>query len=292
MPFSLDKSYVFLKMLVLLKFLLISGVILTSFYGCSNDEQDITSSIQFDKNNSSKTEDQTLVIGGYANGCMHHAQPLQDKGIKLQVMRPSRNRIWGDASLLEYLNHLADDIHHNHPWPGILVGDLSQKKGGRMKSSHKSHQNGLDVDIWLDPAPNYILSQKEREHKSATSHVRRNMTIRPSWTDAHRDFILRTADAKNVERIFINAALKKDLCSYSKNTALLHKIRPWYGHDDHIHVRLKCPEGAVDCTPQASVPAGSGCDALQWWFSKDASTPKSSGKKQKKKDPVKHPKCL
>ena len=54
----------------------------------------------------------------------------------------------------------------------------------------------------------------------------------------------------------------------------MNKIRPWYGHDDHFHVRLDCPEGATLCEPQEAAPPGDGCgDDLAWWFTDEPYKP-------------------
>ena len=45
-------------------------------------------------------------------------------------------------------------------WPGLLLGDISQPRGGPMLSGHASHQIGLDADIWLNPMPNRKLSAR------------------------------------------------------------------------------------------------------------------------------------
>ena len=45
----------------------------------------------------------------------------------------------------------------------------------------------------------------------------------------------------------------------------LNKIRPWYGHHYHFHVRLRCPAGSVGCENQAPPPAGDGCADAQRW---------------------------
>ena len=45
----------------------------------------------------------------------------------------------------------------------------------------------------------------------------------------------------------------------------LRKIRPWYGHHYHFHVRLSCPRGAKNCENQVAPPAGDGCDDAQEW---------------------------
>ena len=48
------------------------------------------------------------------------------------------------------------------------------------------------------------------------------------------------------------------------------KIRPIYGHDEHFHIRIKCPADSPGCKPQAAVAPGDGCDkSLAWWFTQE-----------------------
>ena len=49
------------------------------------------------------------------------------------------------------------------------------------------------------------------------------------------------------------------------------KIRPWYGHHDHYHVRLKCPEKSPHCVTQEKVTEPI-CDSeeLEEWFTDEA----------------------
>jgi penicillin-insensitive murein endopeptidase len=76
---------------------------------------------------------------------------------------------------------------------------------------------------------------------------------------------LATEDPR-VDRIFVHPTIKAALCRMP-DRSWLHKIRPWYGHDEHFHVRLACPADSPDCTGQAPVPSGDGCDAsLAWWL--------------------------
>ena len=72
----------------------------------------------------------------------------------------------------------------------------------------------------------------------------------------------------HVSEIFVNPAIKLKLCQTAQgDRSWLQKIRPWFGHDSHFHVRLTCPSGAAYCENQAPVPAGEGCDAeLYSWF--------------------------
>ena len=88
------------------------------------------------------------------------------------------------------------------------------------------------------------------------------------WTPAHVNVIKAAAQDSQVARIFVNAAIKKALCREAGNDrAWLSKVRPWWGHDYHFHVRLTCPADRPECTPQRG-PAGDGCgNELDHWFS-------------------------
>src|SRR5215475_6016150 len=108
-------------------------------------------------------------IGFYAKGCLAGAKALPIDGPAWQAMRLSRNRNWGHPELIGVVEKLAVDARQHDGWPGLLVGDISQPRGGPMLTGHASHQVGLDADIWLTPMPDRRLSEKEREDLSATS---------------------------------------------------------------------------------------------------------------------------
>lgn len=219
------------------------------------------------------TKAPSQVIGGYTRGCLDGAQVLPLDGTGYQVMRPSRNRFYGHPDLIEVIRWLGQTAVAQG-WPGILVGDLAQARGGPMRSGHASHQTGLDADIWFRPAPPRELSFKEREEISATSFVAANGGALDArrWTEAHSRLLRAAASHPKVERIFVNPAIKQHLCSMSRgDRAWLRKIRPWWGHDDHFHIRLRCPHGSRACSVQAPPPAGDGCDeSLAWWMSGEA----------------------
>jgi penicillin-insensitive murein endopeptidase len=85
--------------------------------------------------------------------------------------------------------------------------------------------------------------------------------------------------------VLVNAAIKKRLCEIdgTHHYAWMSKVRPWYGHADHIHVRLKCPADSPNCRHQDPVPAGDGCETkdLAFWFSDKVLHPKPSPKPAK-----------
>jgi len=211
-------------------------------------------------------------IGSYARGCLAGADPLPLDGPTWQVMRLSRNRNWGLPILVAFIEKLATDAHDKDSWPGLLIGDMSQPRGGPMTSGHASHQIGLDVDVWFDPMPPYVMTREEREDRSATSYIKSgtNTQLRQDlWTDAHSRLVKRAASYPEVERIFVNAGVKKELCDTAgKDRGWLRKVRPWYLHDDHLHIRLSCPPGMAGCVSQDAVPEGDGCgENLRYWLS-------------------------
>jgi penicillin-insensitive murein endopeptidase len=218
-------------------------------------------------------------IGFYAKGCLAGAQALPVNGKTWQVMRLSRNRNWAHPDMIRLLERLSDKVHEVAGWPGLLVGDLSQPRGGPMLTGHASHQVGLDADIWLMPMPDRELSRVEREEMSATTVVRPDrLDIDPKvWTPSHLLVIRAAGQQPQVERIFVNAAIKKALCREAKgDRTWLSKVRPMYGHDYHFHIRIKCPAADKECESQPPPSADEGCSAkdLAYWFSEPVLHPR------------------
>jgi penicillin-insensitive murein endopeptidase len=216
-------------------------------------------------------------IGAYSKGCLAGATELPADGRYWQVMRPSRNRAWGHPVLIGFLEQLAAQADGTG-WPGLLVGDIGQPRGGPMLTGHESHQIGLDADIWLTPMPDRRLSVAERDNMSATNVVAEGGDdIDPNvWHPQHRQLLEAAARGAGTARIFVNPAIKRALCREAgADRDWLRRIRPWWGHDYHFHLRLRCPRGETECHDQAEPPAGDGCGAeLDWWFTPEAKHPK------------------
>lgn len=222
-------------------------------------------------------------IGWYSKGCLAGGVHLADAGPDWQTMRPSRNRAWGHPKLLALIKRLASESKQDG-WSGLLVGDISQPRGGPMLTGHASHQVGLDADIWLTPMPNRLLTRREREETSATSMLdKTSLSVDPkAFTPAHVALIKRAASYPQVERVFVHPAIKKALCEAAgKDRAWLYKVRPIWGHFYHFHIRIGCPNG--DCEAQPAVKAEDGCGPeLKSWL-KDI---EASLKKAKQKTPA------
>ena len=206
-------------------------------------------------------------FGGYAKGCVAGAVELPQSGPTWQAMRLSRNRNWAQPVTVDYIKRLSARVAKLPDWNGLYVGDMSQPRGGPMLTGHRSHQNGLDVDIWMLPGNDLTLSVKEREEISSISmRTAKGAYVNERWTNSYHEVIKAAALDPLVTRIFIFPGAKVHMCEHEKgDRAWLRKIRPWWGHHYHFHVRLKCPDGQAGCVDQAPPPLGDGCADAQKW---------------------------
>ncbi len=206
-------------------------------------------------------------FGSYAKGCLAGGVQLAATGPSWLQMRVARNRSWGHPSLVKYIQRLSKKTARMQGSKGLYLSDLSQPRGGPMTSGHRSHQIGLDADIWLMPATNLNLSIRQRANLSAVSYRRhKGAFVNSKWGPYQHAMLKAAAKDPAVARIFIFPGAKVQMCKDEKgDRRWLNKIRPWWGHHYHFHVRLKCPKGAKGCINQAPPPAGDGCADAQKW---------------------------
>ena len=206
-------------------------------------------------------------FGSYAKGCIAGAEQLPETGPTWQAMRLSRNRNWGHPETIDFIKDLSAYAAKQPGWNGLYIGDISQPRGGPMLSGHRSHQLGLDADIWMLATSQLNLSRKQRENISSVS-LRRDggAYVNISWSGAHHRIMKKAAQDKRTARIFVFPGAKVQMCKDEKgNRKWLRKIRPWWGHHYHFHVRLACPRGARGCVNQSPPPRGDGCADAQKW---------------------------
>lgn len=215
-------------------------------------------------------------LGSYAKGCAAGSVALPETGPTWQAMRLSRNRNWGHPTTIDFIQKLSAKAALLPGWNGLYIGDISQPRGGPMLSGHRSHQIGLDIDIWMLPAKNLNLSRREREKISSISLRRaKGAYINDKFTRQHMEIMKAAAKDKRTARIFVFPGAKVAMCNAEKgNRRWLRKIRPWYGHHYHFHVRLACPKGARGCKDQNLPPAGDGCADAQKWVNDILNPPK------------------
>ena len=213
------------------------------------------------------SEQRPQPLGSYAKGCLAGGAQLPETGPTWQAMRLSRNRNWGHPETVQFIKDLSVKAARQPGWEGLYIGDISQPRGGPMLSGHASHQIGLDADIWMRAPKTLSLTANERENISSISMRKNNGAYtNDKWTRQHHEILKAAASDPRVARIFVFPGAKVQMCKdETGDRAWLRKIRPWWGHHYHFHVRLKCPKDAKNCIDQAPPPAGDGCKGADRW---------------------------
>jgi penicillin-insensitive murein endopeptidase len=212
-------------------------------------------------------------IGTASAGCLKGGMPLSQDGKAYVLMRPVRGRFFGHARLVDLIQTVGHQNYKVSRYP-LLIGDLSLPRGGPTLSAHSSHQTGLDVDIWYQQAKwsKRYASPRMRESLSALGMVDHKKTkVNRNFGKNQISLLRQFAEKENVDRILVHYAIKKELCDRLPNESWIHKIRPWFGHDHHFHVRIKCSDQDKGCKNGDPIPPGNGCDStLAWWWSDEA----------------------
>jgi len=236
-------------------------------------------------------------VGTYNNGCLLGGAGLPETGEGFQVIRTSRNRFYGHPNLINFIKSLAIATKAKG-LDDLLIADMSMPRGGSFKSGHASHQTGLDVDIWLQSFDQKLsIQQRETVERLDVVNKKQFKVKTASWDPDHVTLIKEAAKSDQVARIFVSPVIKQQLCDMEfTDDAWLNKVRPWWGHTYHMHVRLTCPKENSHCINQKQVSDTNGCNELAWWrnqFTKPAkkSTLKAEKKKVKRKVKIKPEQC-
>lgn len=208
-------------------------------------------------------------IGAPSAGCLRGGIALERKGKGFQLMRPERKRNYGHPRLVTLLRQIGSEFASSKK-PKLMIGDLGQPRGGPTMSAHATHQNGLDADIWYAGKAAPMVDKKK--FKTTRAFSKNQIAL-----------LKRFAESEEVDRILVHFAIKRELCSRQASEPWIRKLRPWFGHDHHFHVRLLCTAYDATCKRGDPIPEGNGCDkTLEWWFSDEARAEeaKNLGKQQ------------
>ena len=166
------------------------------------------------------------------------------------ILVPSIERYYGTWDLVEMMKHLSQVTKQSLPDYKLYMKDASKKNGGFLgtsrKSGHKSHQNGLDIDVA------YLVSTPQRQSRFTNivenGRLAKDVYIEETWK------VFKAALSHPMgEIIFTNAPLKKALCAFAKkekdpkSIQVLKRIRVEKGHQNHFHLRLKCGDFNPRC---------------------------------------------
>lgn len=215
-------------------------------------------------------------IGFYSSGCLDSAHTLSGYETGLLKLFVERDRGYGNRDMVRLLTELghayyADWLSHSTPeqtFERIQVGDVSAKGGGPL-TRHASHQNGLDVDVVYLRRDHRETSPKRGAGASFDEFFVKRGRVTPNFDLERNWWMFRWLwNSGQVDRIFIAPEIKRLFCKNAASLAardnyeraeVLRVLRPYAGHEDHYHLRLKCPTGNSKCVAQAALPKGSGC---------------------------------
>ena len=130
------------------------------------------------------------------------------------------SRLYGNDRTIRAIVAVTASYRAAHPdAPRVVIGDISREGGGPMWDEHVSHQNGLDVDVYLprlDRALRAPVAQDQVDHPLAQDLV----------------------------DCFVAAGAKVIFVGYSTG---LHGpagvVVPYPNHEFHMHVRFPRPGG-------------------------------------------------
>ena len=163
------------------------------------------------------------------------------------LQRPERG--WGKPLLVAAIAQAAKQVQAQSPdLPWLVVGDLSKERGGCLPP-HKSHRGGVDADIGF-----YYRGAHQRRWLGGAT---------PETLDADRTWqLIKTLQATgklefvfmdhSLHEVLYQAALRagetpqtlQSMIQWPRPIERAHEtvVRHLDGHDNHMHVRLRCPE--------------------------------------------------
>ena len=194
------------------------------------------------------------------------ALPLESPA-HLKISRV-RQRWWGTRTLVDFILGVAEALQtESSPPQRLIVGDLSGRRGGDI-SLHRSHENGLDVDLGY-PTLSGAEQDADGDHSFLHAMVDRlsgristDFNLEASWA------LVRAAVRSHlVQRIFLAPEIKRLFCQHATERGELEteaetlwRLTPLRNHHDHLHVRLYCPAGATHCRNMPDPAPHLGCD--------------------------------
>lgn len=119
----------------------------------------------------------------------------------------------------------------------------------------------------IERDPNIWGARGFEETFVVNGKLTKNFDLRRNWF-LLKSFVLSGA----ITRIFVDAEIKRVFCARSieidrtlaqnARNEVLRRLRPYANHDDHFHIRARCPKSSPKCENQTEPPNGSGCDRI------------------------------
>ncbi len=196
-----------------------------------------------------------------ASSLLQKHESLADKS-PFQLPKVRIRSYFGTFELVELLTTMGLKLRSLVPQVKMWVHDLSLQNG-RSIGEHRSHRNGTDADIA------YTLNDF-----SGQTHFRNIIAgnqVRGLNTAAQWKWFKYTVSTGWVDRIFVAAPIKREMCKFALRNAqsardpwthetlkrLVHRYNSGElvtGHDNHFHLRIACSEFQERCQNMADPP--------------------------------------
>lgn len=189
------------------------------------------------------TRHKSQSVGRPHQGSLVAAVPMNEGPGRSLRAKPWKR--WATAYNVATLDRVFRRWAQKHPRSPILVGNLSARKGGRLRP-HQSHRSGRDVDL------GYIQKKGVYRELNWRRMHRGNFDAKRTWELI--ELLLQTG---RIEKIFIDRSLQVLLYRYARRTgrysrARLRRVLQYpgrsgraiilhsKGHIDHMHLRFRC----------------------------------------------------
>lgn len=196
-------------------------------------------------------------VGRPWSGRLRQATKLP-KGRGYLIRRP--HRAFGAAHVVAHLRDAIVAVREGHPRLHTLaIGDLSAKTGGSI-TEHRSHQSGRDVDV------GFFYKRKPAAYPAEFVKANAGNLDRAATWDLLVAFARTADDADGVQAIFVDYDLQGLLYEWAADRGVDEDyldrlfqypdgkhagsglVRHEPHHDDHFHIRFKCPPGDAGCS--------------------------------------------
>ena len=173
------------------------------------------------------------------------------------IRRPWRR--YGTRTTVDYVLKVVTDVRDQFPDAHVLaIGDISAEHGGQI-TQHHSHQSGRDVDIGL------IYKHKPAGYPASfIPATEENLDCEATYA-LLAGFAATHDEPGGAQVIFLDYGVQRLLYDWAKehdvDTDVLDRtfqyphgrgssaglVHHEPNHDNHIHVRFKCPRGDSAC---------------------------------------------
>jgi murein endopeptidase len=207
-----------------------------------------------------KAEEPSVILGqsiGRPNrGHLRRATRLKQRPGYF-IRRPHRS--FGAAHTVSHIEDVLAQQRRTFPkLHALAVGDLSAKRGGKI-TMHSSHQSGRDIDLGF-----YFKKRPKGYPENFVVVTAKNMHFDANWQLLSALVDLAKEDT-GVDRIFMSYSSQRMFYKLARKRKISRKtlrkmfqypagkgalqgiIRHEPGHNEHIHVRFKCPPKDKRC---------------------------------------------